>query len=91
MNHTHITRTKGWGIDLDAPENGVFLPMNSAGRAPGVNPNSITHRNLTGDYYDDVNKLFKNCVSGEEAKQILNGIRTRLLNGTYPSKWSTVG
>jgi len=62
-----------FGIKLDDSVNGVYLQKN-------------THRSLhTTQYYIEVNKRLKKATSKPKAIEILNDIRTELLNGKFPN------
>jgi len=71
-----------FGIDINAADNGVFLPKNI-----GVpNPDgSLVHSSLhTIQYYDRVNTLLAQATTRQEALDALTYIRNRLLAGKLP-------
>ena len=61
-----------WGIDLNDPANGVFLP---GARHAGVH---------TAEYYEAINKALAGAGTKAEAEQILQSIGQRLQSGTFP-------
>jgi hypothetical protein len=69
-----------FNIHIDNAANGVFLPDRAASAAPGM-----YHRNLhTTGYYQAVNQALGNARTRQQALDILDDIRTELLNGTFP-------
>jgi RHS repeat-associated protein len=68
-----------FGIDLDDPANGVFLPANS--RSPNPTGAAVHSRLHTDYYYDTVNELLGSARTRDEAIDILNQIRQRLQSG----------
>jgi A nuclease family of the HNH/ENDO VII superfamily with conserved AHH len=61
-----------FGIDLDDPANGIFLPK-------------ARHDRLHGNrYYDAINRELANATTKSEAEQILQSIAQRLEEGTFP-------
>lgn len=71
-----------FGIDINSAENGVFLPDKPNVPAVGT---PMYHRDLhTKRYYDEVNLRLAAATTKEEAIELLDEIRTELLNGTFP-------
>ncbi|EJO5347964.1 AHH domain-containing protein [Clostridium botulinum] len=70
---------KKYDININSSENGVFLPTVRDVSA------SAYHRSLHTDiYYENVERLFINISSKEEAVGILQKIREKLIQGTFP-------
>ncbi|HRI71094.1 MAG TPA: AHH domain-containing protein [Polyangium sp.] len=70
-----------FGIDIDNPANGVYLPATK--NSP--NPNgSIVHSVLhTDKYYEKVELLLDNAKTQKDAIQTLQKIQRMLENGTF--------
>jgi hypothetical protein len=71
-----------WGIDINHPANGVFLPANL--KSP--NPNgAIVHKTLGNKklYYDKVEKYLKQATSQQDAIARLRHIGKTLKDGTF--------
>jgi hypothetical protein len=69
-----------FGIDINDAHNGVFLPDTPSSAAPG-----LYHRTLhTHVYFEEVNARLSQATSRQDVLDILNDIRTELLNGTFP-------
>lgn len=68
------------GIDINSAENGVFLPNKPGSTAPGAYHPSLH----SSEYYNAVEQEFDGIESREEAIFVLNRIRRRLINGTFP-------
>ena len=69
-----------FNIHIDDAANGVFLPDRAASAAPGM-----YHRTLhTTRYYQAVNQALTSARTRQKALDILDDIRTELLNGTFP-------
>jgi hypothetical protein len=69
-------------IDINAAENGVFLPRDKDAPNPS---GAAVHASLhTGPYYRAVNSALGQATNREEAIAILDRIRKRLLSGGYP-------
>lgn len=69
-----------FGIDINAPENGVFLPNKPGSEAPGAYHPRLNN----GDYYRQLHRDFQGVASNQEALEVLQRIRNRLLNNDYP-------
>ena len=69
-----------WSIDINSPENGVFLPNKPGSTAPG----SYHPRLNNNDYYRQINLDFHSISSRQDALDVLRNIHERLSNGTYP-------
>ncbi|MEA5023430.1 hypothetical protein SDC9_21106 [bioreactor metagenome] len=70
---------KKYNIDIDAAENGVFLPTVRGAGSAAYHPGLHTNR-----YYENVYSLLKGAKDRNDAIRILNDIRQQLLNGTFP-------
>jgi hypothetical protein len=71
-----------FGININAAENGVFLPRNVGAANPqGHAVHSTLHTNR---YYTEVNRLLGQATNRQEAIDVLNFIRSRLLAGPWP-------
>jgi RHS repeat-associated protein len=68
-----------FGIDLDDPANGVFLPANS--RSPNPTGAAVHSRLHTHEYYRVVNEMLGRARTREQAIEMLNEIRVRLQSG----------
>ena len=86
---------KGLGIDIDDPENGVFLPANKESKTKGALKKSYIHGNVhTNIYYANVNLEIVTTFErnqhkdDDELKQDiidkLRSIADKLRSGTYP-------
>jgi RHS repeat-associated protein len=72
-----LTRFK---VEINAAENGVFLPDRAASAAPGM-----YHRTLhTQRYYEGVNNALRDVRTRQEALEVLGDIRDQLQSGTFP-------
>jgi hypothetical protein len=72
-----LTRFK---VDINAAENGVFLPDRAASAPPGM-----YHRTLhTQRYYEGVNNALRDVRTRQEALEVLGDIRDQLQSGTFP-------
>ena len=69
-----------WSIDINSPENGVFLPNKPGSTAPG----SYHPRLNNKEYHNQIDRDFLGVSSRQEALDILQRIREQLLNGNYP-------
>ncbi|WP_415134271.1 AHH domain-containing protein [Ottowia sp.] len=67
-------------IDINSPDNGVFLPNKPSSEAPGSYHPRLNNR----DYYEQLNIDFEGVSSRQEALDVLRNIRDQLLSGTYP-------
>ncbi|MEQ1872622.1 MAG: RHS repeat-associated core domain-containing protein [Ilumatobacteraceae bacterium] len=73
------------GIDINAAENGVFLPMNLSSANPGgAAVHSTIHTGGTNGYYAAVNDLLGQATTRNEMVDALDFIRRRLLSGGFP-------
>lgn len=77
------------GIDLDDPENGVFLPRSACDKEKGPLKSAYVHKNIhTNAYYANVNfhvvEAFENGAEKEDMKRVLRDIADELQRGTYP-------
>jgi A nuclease family of the HNH/ENDO VII superfamily with conserved AHH len=86
----HATKTrellKDWGIDINHPANGVFLPANL--KSP--NPNgSVVHKTLGSNklYYQKVDDYLRIATSREEVIARLRYIGKTLKDGTF---WNAI-
>jgi hypothetical protein len=71
-----------YGIGINDPSNGVFLPKNLSVPNPnGAYVHSILHRKA---YYSAVNELLSQASSRQEVLNVLSYIRDRLLAGELP-------
>jgi hypothetical protein len=70
-------KLKKFGIDINDPENGIFLPSNTRSGLRGTN-----HRGgHTDDYYNYIEQLFSNCRNKDECYEILDKIKNDLYKG----------
>lgn len=77
------------GIDIDDPENGVFLPKDEKSKKDGVHKNAYIHDTIhTKPYYANVNfqivTAYENGADKEEMKRLLRDIGEELQKGRYP-------
>lgn len=77
------------GIDIDDPDNGVFMPKNTVSKQKGAYQSAYIHNKVhTKPYYANVNfqvvTAFENGADKEEMKKILKDIKEDLINGVYP-------
>jgi hypothetical protein len=77
------------GIDIDDPENGVFLPKDEKSRKSGSLKKSYIHGNVhTKPYYANINfqivSAYENGADSEEMKRVLKDIGEDLQKGVYP-------
>lgn len=71
------SQLKKYGIDINDPMNGIFLPSSSRSGLRGT-----VHRGgHTQDYYNYVEQLFSNCKSKDECYEVLDKIKGDLYNG----------
>lgn len=66
--------------DLNAADNGVFLPQIPGSTVPGAYHPSLNSK----AYHDQLQRDFENVDSRQRALDTLNDIRDQLLKGTYP-------
>lgn len=79
---------KDLGIDVNSPENGVWLPATPATPNP---TGSVVHRGATrtAEYLEYVNDQLSNAATRDEALQILQAIKDDLIAGNMP--WQNSG
>lgn len=66
-----------YGIDINDPMNGVFLPSSNRSGLRGT-----VHRGgHTQDYYDYVEQMFSNCRSKEDCYEVLDKLKDDLYKG----------
>lgn len=71
-----------FGIDINAADNGVFLPANLSSANPG---GAAVHSTIhTAAYYDEVNLLLGQATTRGEAIEALDFIRQQLQSGGFP-------
>lgn len=70
---------KKYGIDINAAENGVFLPIQK-----GVSKACYHPKLHTNAYYKRVNDMLQKARSKDDVIAILDDIAEQLLNGTFP-------
>jgi A nuclease family of the HNH/ENDO VII superfamily with conserved AHH len=71
-----------FGIGINDPENGVFLPANKATQViAGETIHSTLH---TNEYYDSVNNALEMAKTKQEAIDTLRRISRALQAGDYP-------
>lgn len=69
-----------YGLDINDAVNGVYLPD-----VAGINSDAAYHRSLHNKYYfGQLQRDFQNVRSKDDAIDVLDRIRDRLLSGTYP-------
>jgi hypothetical protein len=68
------------GIDINDAANGVFLPRNLSVATGSAAVHSILH---TRRYYDAIDSALSSAAPGT-VRQVLDDIRTQLLNGIFP-------
>jgi hypothetical protein len=70
------------GIDINAAENGVFLPATATSANPtGAVVHSNLHTHGVEGYYQSVNRALEDAESYDEVVEILDDIRQTLLAG----------
>lgn len=77
------------GIDIDDPDNGVFLPKDEAARKKGALKNAYIHGKIhTKPYCANINfqviEAFENGATKDEMKSLLRDIADELKQGIYP-------
>lgn len=77
------------GIDLDDPDNGVFLPKTEQDRRKGNLKKAYVHGGIhTKPYYANINfqivEAFENNADKDDMKRTLRDIADELQRGTYP-------
>ncbi len=80
---------KALGIDIDDPDNGVFLPSNDVSRQYGKLKSAYVHGHVhTNIYYSNVNfqivQAYENNASSDDVREILQEIAEDLQKGVYP-------
>lgn len=68
---------KKYGININDPMNGIFLPYNGNSGLKGT----VHNGGHTADYYDYVENLFLNCKSKQDCYEVLDKIKSDLYNG----------
>lgn len=78
-NRTPVSaeKLKKFGIDINDPMNGIFLPSSYSSGLKGT----IHKGGHTQDYYEYVEQRFMNCHSQKECYEILDRIKEDLFNG----------
>ena len=71
---------KRYGIDINDPMNGVFLPSDVDSPLKGV----IHEGRHTNEYHDIVNQRLRMATSREDCLEILQSIKEDLINGDLP-------
>lgn len=66
-----------FGIDINDPMNGIFLPANGRSGLKGT----VHHGGHKQDYYDYIENLFSNCNSKQNCYDVLDKIKEDLYNG----------
>lgn len=68
---------KSFGIDINDPMNGIFLPSSSRSGLRGT-----VHRGgHSQDYYDYVEQMLSNCKTREDCYEVLDKIKNELYRG----------
>lgn len=78
-NSTPIAASKldKYGIDINDPMNGIFLPSSDRSGLRGV-----VHRGgHTDDYYNYIEQMFSQCKSKEDCYEVLDKIKSDLYQG----------
>ncbi|WP_086932006.1 AHH domain-containing protein [Agarilytica rhodophyticola] len=80
---------KALGIDIDDPDNGVFLPSNDISKKHGNLKSAYVHNTIhTNIYYSNVNfqiiQAYENNATKDDMKEILQEIAEDLQLGVYP-------
>lgn len=70
-------KLKKYGIDINDPMNGVFLPSSNRSGLKGT----IHRGGHTEDYYQYIEQMFANCKSKEDCYQVLDKIKDDLYKG----------
>ena len=71
------SKLKQFGIDINDPMNGIFLPSSDRSGLRGV-----VHRGgHTQDYYDYVEQMFSQCKSKNDCYEVLDQIKSDLYKG----------
>ena len=78
-NRTPIAaaKLKKYGIDINDPRNGIFLPDSGESGLKGV----VHKGNHSNDYYDYIEQRFANCKSKEECLEVLDDVKNELYTG----------
>ena len=71
------SKLKLFGIDINDPMNGVFLPSNNRSGLRGT----IHRGGHTQDYYDYVEQIFSNCKSKDDCYNVLDLIKGDFYKG----------
>ncbi len=77
------------GIDIDDPDNGVFLPKDDAAKKKGVYKNAYMHGTIhTKAYYANINyqiiSAYENGADTDEMRRVLRDIAEEIQSGRYP-------
>lgn len=78
-NSTSIaaSKLKKFGIDINDPMNGIFLPTsNNSGLKGVVHVGGHNQR-----YYDYINNRFRSCHNKKQCYEVLDDIKSKLFNG----------
>ena len=70
-------KLKKYGIDINDPMNGIFLPSSNQSGLRGT----IHRGGHTQDYYDYVEQMFANCHSQKDCYEVLDKIKDDLYKG----------
>lgn len=70
-------KLKTFGIDINDPMNGIFLPSNTRSGLRGT----IHKGGHTQDYYDYVEQMFSTCKTKEDCYEVLDKIKDELYKG----------
>lgn len=68
---------KKYGIDINDPMNGIFLPADGQSGLKGV----VHVGGHTNKYYDYIESMFENCQSKDDCYVILDKIKNEIYNG----------
>lgn len=72
---------KGWGIDINDADNGVWLP---GSRSPDSAPGAYHPRLNNDQYRDAIREALRGVRSPDEARETLRSIGERLKQGEFP-------
>ncbi len=68
---------KKFGVDINDPINGIFLPADGESGLKGV----VHVGGHTNKYYDYVESMFENCQSKDDCYAILDKVKNEIYNG----------
>ena len=75
-------RLKSFNIDINSPENGIWLPAN---KAANETSKAAYHRTLhTNKYYTNVNRRLMQAHNKEESLEVLDDISKQLAKNKFP-------